>query len=408
MNQSGLEGNIVKYNLFKIFTKRVFLPLIAIHLTLVGKVSLEQLGIIASTVALTQILLEIPTGYIADKWGHKKAIVLGSFITTISVLPYIFMPNFYGGLIAAALFFAGASFGSGAAQAFMHETLMGLGRENEYTKVMGKAQSYGLLGNVVLIALVPLTYQIDKNLPFILGFICLFASFLVALSFKKPKERLVQEHASVGFISELKKSLTKTAWTRMVLVFLIFGVSSSAFDQSIIYKELIFLDLGIPIKYFGFILAFGSLLAALGANHIHRLKALKPENFYLFDIAYVSTLFVLVGLSKNPILSILVFAMFPAYDRTRNIIYESQLFEEFPNIKYKSTLISILNFFTFGNGIWIPLVLAFSVTQTNVIFGHFIFGILLLVILIPVLLTHNLIQNKNGGGRGEIRTRGTG
>ncbi len=400
MTQDGLEGNIVKYNLFKIFTKRVFLPLITIHLTLVGKVTLEQLGIIASVTALTQILLEVPTGYLADRWGHKSALVLGSFITSISVLPYIFMPNFYGGLIASVAFFAGASFGSGTMQAFMHETLIGLGRESEYTKIMAKAQSYGLLGNVVLIALIPLTYQIDKNLPFILGFLCAFVTFILALSLKKPDVKISEEHIKAGFISELKKSLTKPAWIRLILVFMIFGVVSASFDKVITYRELIFQDLGVPIKYFGFILAFGSLLAALGANYIHLLKKLKPKNFYLFDILYVSIAFILIGVLRNPILSILAFSLFPAYDRTRSIIFESQIFEEFHNSKYKSTLVSILNFFAYGNGIWIPLVLAFGIIRTNIVFGHFIFGILILAISIPILLVHNFLQTKNPPAQG--------
>lgn len=398
MITAGLEGNIVKYNLFRIFTKRVFLPLITIHLVQIGGVSLSQLGIIASVVALTQIILEIPTGYISDKWGHKKALVLSSLITSVSVLPYIFMPNFYGGLAAAVMFFAGASFGSGTIQAFIHDTLVALGRGGEYTRVMGKAQSYGLLGNVVLIALVPLTYSIDKNLPFILGFVCLFASFLLALSFKSPETKEGGEKMGVGLISEFKKSFPKSVWVRLVLVFMIFGISSSAFDHVIVYKELVFLDLGVPIKYFGFILAFGSLLAAWGANHIHRLRNLKPKNFYLFDILYVGIVYLMIGVFKNPILSILAFSLFPAYDRTRSIIYEAQLFEEFPNIKYKSTLVSLLNFFTYGNGVWIPLVLAFGVAQTNVIFGHFVFGILLLIILLPILLFHNFALRKNGKG----------
>ena len=394
---SGLEGNIIKYNLYRIFTKRLFLPLIAIHLAQVGGVTLAQLGIIASVTALTQVFFEIPTGYIADKWGHKKAIILGSFIASISVLPYILMPNFYGGLIASAMFFAGMAFGSGTMQAFIHETLIALGREKDYARVMGKAQSYGLLGNVVLISIVPLTYSIDKSLPFIIGFIFLLASLFLVISFKTPAARIPEGVSDLSLFSEFKKSFPKTIWTRLILVFMIFGVTSTAFDQTL-YKEIIFFDLGIPIKYFGLILALGSLLAALSANFVHRLKDLRPERFYLFDIAYVGILFLMVGLFKNPVLSVLAFALFPAYDRTRNIVYEAQLFEEFPNIKYKSTLISILNFFTHGNGVWIPLVLAFSVAETNVIFGHFVFGVILLIILLPILLIHNSALRKNGKG----------
>lgn len=68
--------------------------------------------------------MEIPSGYIADRWGHKQSIAFGSFISAVSVLPYIFFPGFLGGLIASCLFFGGYAFVFGTIQAFIHETLL--------------------------------------------------------------------------------------------------------------------------------------------------------------------------------------------------------------------------------------------------------------------------------------------
>ena len=68
----------------------------------------------------------------------------------------------------------------------MHDTLVALGRGRDYTKVMGRAQTYGLVGNTVLIILIPLTYQIHHTLPFILGFLSLAATVCLAFSFAHP------------------------------------------------------------------------------------------------------------------------------------------------------------------------------------------------------------------------------
>lgn len=76
MLSNTLEGNILKYNLYKTFTKRVFLPLIAVYLTTIGHVTLAQLGIIASITAVVSLVVEVPTGYFADKVGHKKVYFL--------------------------------------------------------------------------------------------------------------------------------------------------------------------------------------------------------------------------------------------------------------------------------------------------------------------------------------------
>ena len=201
-----LEQNIAKYCLFKIFTKRAFLPLIAIFLIDYGHATLAEVALITSLTAVVQIIMEVPAGYIADKWGHKQTLVWGTFLTALSVLPYIFIAGFTGGLIASIVFFCGSSFISGTAQAFMHDTLFALNRDSEYSQIMGKAQSYGLLGNIILIASVPLTYKIEPHLPFFLGFICLAISCAITCTFVSPPQKIsiVEKKHAPHFLQNIK------------------------------------------------------------------------------------------------------------------------------------------------------------------------------------------------------------
>jgi hypothetical protein len=304
------------------------------------------------------------------------------------------MPNFTGGLLASVFCFSGYSFTSGSIQAFIHETLRALGKDSQYVIIMGKAQSYGLLGNIFLISLIPLTYAINPLLPFILGFVCLFIDFLLVVSFKEPPVHIKDAHENISFLHEIKNTLSYKLIIKMILVFLIFGIASSALDNIIMYRELIFKDFGIPVSYYGFILAFGSLLAAVAGRLIHHLKKLKPNHFYFFDILCIVGIFAIIGVSKNMIVSILAFSLIAAYDRNRSIIYESRILEQFPKSNYKSTLLSIMNFFTLGNSIWLPVTFAFVVSLFGITRGYIVFGMILLVILITILIIHNLIKNK--------------
>ena len=77
--KNSLEGNIVKYCIYKIFTKRVYLPLIAIFLIDHCNVTLTQIALIASITSIATIILEIPSGYIADRCGHKETLVLAPY-----------------------------------------------------------------------------------------------------------------------------------------------------------------------------------------------------------------------------------------------------------------------------------------------------------------------------------------
>lgn len=393
MFSNTLEDNILKYNLYKTFTKRVYLPLIAVYLTTIGNVTLAQLGIIASITAITSLVMEVPTGYFADKFGHKKSLLLGSFICAISPLFYLLTPNFIGGVLGSVLFFIGTSFTQGAIQVFIQETLISLNKEKEYVRIMGKAQSYGLIGNTILIAIIPLTYSIHPSLPFIAGFICLFIAFLLVLSFKEPNSHIEIKDKKVSFFHEIKKSFPIKLILGIILIFLIFGIATATFNNSTMYREIVFKNFGIPVSYFGFILAFGSLLAAITGNYIHHLKKLKSTTFYILDVLYVIITLALISISKNIVIIILVFSLLPMYGRTRSIIFESIIFEKFPKSNYKATLLSIMNFFSLGSAIGTPLIFAFTVNRFGLMKGHLIFGLIILGILLPIFLILYLIKN---------------
>jgi len=334
-----LERNIGKYSWFKVFTKRVYLPLIAIQLVTVGEVTVQQLAIIAIVTSLVQVVLQLPTGYIADKWGNKVAIVLGCAISAVSPLFYIFMPNFVGGLIAAVLFFGGYSFQSGAIEAFIHDTLVALGKENEYSKVMGRAQSYGLIGNVVLISLIPATYSINHNLPFALGFISLLIMLWLAVSFTYPKNQ--SDKKSKNPFTAVRSIVTP----QNIALFIFAGFMAGVANRGAEYRELLYKDIGVSVAIFGVLLALGSIVGAVMGRYVHILDKLKPMTFYLLDLVFMSLCIVVIGISKSPIVAVTGFTLFAGYTRVRLIIFQAKLLHDIKHA-YKATLISALNLFT--------------------------------------------------------------
>ncbi len=393
ITNNALEGNIIKYYFYKIFTKRVFLPLIAIYLIDYGSVTIAQIALIASITGVVQFIMEIPSGYLADRVGHKKSLALGSFLSALSVLPYLFWPGYIGGLVASAGYFGSQAFVSGTIQAFMHETLLALGHGNNYSKIMAKGQSFGLFGNMILITVIPLTYVLNPKLPFILGFICLFLSFVFVLSFKSPPKRVpVEDGIRKRTIEQLRALARTIPLMRLFLVFLIYGIIAAGFDVAIVYRELQFKAVGIPVEYFGLFLGFGSLLAAVGARFIHHLSSLSPRVFYILDTVYFVAVCLLVGISKNPIIMVIAFALFPAYDRTRNIIFEDHVLKEFPYSHYKATIISIMNFFGLACLIWVPLVLGGFVGRLGFSMGYTGFGLTVAVLLLPILLVYGIVS----------------
>jgi len=368
--RQALEKNIGKYSWYKIFTKRVYLPLIAIQLVTVGKVTVEELALIAAITAVVQFSLQLPTGYLADRWGNKRALVIGASIAVFSPLFYIFMPNFWGGLIASILFFGGYAFQSGAIEAFMHDTLEALEREKEYSKIMGRAQSYGLIGNVFLIAAIPATYSIDHNLPFILGFLSLVVMLWLVISFRYPD--VPEEHTA------LKKNpfsaIHNIVSLQNIALFIFAGFMTGISNKSGEYRELLLQHIGVPIVLLGVITAISSVVGALLGYYIHAFDRLRTTVFYLTDLLILTGAMIVIGVLHEPVLTTIAFILFFGYSRVRLIIFQAKLLQDIRHT-YKATLMSALSLFSTAGDVIVIAALGKAIGLYSYNDGYALFGV---------------------------------
>lgn len=384
----ALNRNIYKYYAHRILAKRAYLPLIAVYAVNVAKVSLFELGAIAAITATVQFLLEIPSGYISDKVGHKRALVFGSIIISVSPMAYILWPNFTGIMLGSVIFFAGVSFHSGTMEAFVHETLLELKREKETAKIMGLSQTIGLAGNVAMVSLVPLTYMVDVRLPFAIGGVILLADLVLMLTFTTP----LKTHKSV-------QELEHVSFTRLIralhgskhhLIFILLGVATAVSHMVPEFRELLFQEIGVPTVLFGFILGASSLVGVVFSYNIHKLHRVLPaKKFYLFDLLTLTILTIFIGLATNPVVGVILFVLFTAYSRSRRIPIQAYLLADSPTRKLKATYLSLLTFFSSLNIIWVPLFLGYMIGELGINRGYTAFGIITLVLLLGLYGIYN-------------------
>lgn len=368
VEQRKLQANIPKYAWYKVFTKRLYLPLITIQLVSVGKVSVEELAIIAVVSSIVTALLQLPGGYFADKFGNRTALITGALISVTSPLFYVFMPNFTGGLIASVLFFGGWAFQGGAIEAFMHDTLKALKRDNEYSKVMGRAQSYGLLANVVLIALVPATYAIDTRLPFIIGFFSLVAMLYLTISFHHPARETTEVARRNPF-----QAARSIVTLQNVALFIFIGVLTGVTYKATEFRELALQDFGVAVAWLGLIASGTSLAGAAAGWYVHAFDRLSPKVFYLLDVIIIACCFIVVGLAHDILIASAAFIILGGYSRVRMIAHQSRLFKSMKHT-YKATLLSALSLFTLGGELISVSIISGLIANYGFALGHAWFG----------------------------------
>ena len=97
------------------------------------------------------LLLEIPTGWFADRFGHRLSLVLGSSVQVAGMLGCWLAHGTTGLLFAVFLVALGDAFRSGADQALLFRTCHLLGREEEFQRIEAFTRTAELIALVGLV-----------------------------------------------------------------------------------------------------------------------------------------------------------------------------------------------------------------------------------------------------------------
>ena len=101
-------------------------------------------AVVAATLAagdLALMLLEVPTGWVADRYGHRLSLIVGSGAQVVGML-CCWLGAGVPGLIAASILVAvGDAFRSGADQALVYRTCVALGRENDFQQIQSRTEA---------------------------------------------------------------------------------------------------------------------------------------------------------------------------------------------------------------------------------------------------------------------------
>ncbi len=90
--------------------------------------SLFQIGVLTTALAVSSFICEIPTGAIADIFGRKFSTLLGYFLVGIIQIAMFFFTNFWSLLVLFTLWGVSGTFISGARDAWIADNLKFKGR----------------------------------------------------------------------------------------------------------------------------------------------------------------------------------------------------------------------------------------------------------------------------------------
>ncbi len=115
--------------------------------------SLSEVFLLQSVFSLAFVLWELPSGYVADRFGRAFCIKLSAPIATLAMVAYGFSSHFWQFVVWELLLAIANGLISGVDTSLLYDSLKADGRENEYVKL---SQRINALGFAATGAAVPL------------------------------------------------------------------------------------------------------------------------------------------------------------------------------------------------------------------------------------------------------------
>ncbi len=340
---SPIQSNIWKLYAIQALTQALFImPIIVLFWQSHG-LNLRDIMLLQSGFALTILILEIPTGYLADRWGRKNTLVLGCCFGCAAYLAYATGETFWRFLLAEILIGIGSSLLSGTVEAMTYDTLLELGREREYRRVAGNQAFFEFNTEAVSGILGGLLGAYSLALPLWLTAIPMAFAVLTAASLREPKRHRLQKAAHFKTIVRVSShTLFRDPGLRMIILTygLISALSMIFFWFFQPYQNLV----GVPVVFFGIMHAITLAGGACAAKSVSWFEK-RVDDRLLLIIPAVMTVVCFLALSFPPSIFLLTFFLISRLSWHFIGPLSADLINRMTSSDVRATVLSVRSFF---------------------------------------------------------------
>jgi hypothetical protein len=149
--------------------------------------TLADVFVLQAAFGFVVALLEVPSGYLADRVGYRITMVIGAVLGAAGWVVYCFTEGFLGALAAEMTMAIGVSLISGTDSAMLYESLRGLGRQHEFGTWFSRMRAGGSAAEGSAALLGAWLYTQGARLPFALQAVVWLANVLIVMLFVEPE-----------------------------------------------------------------------------------------------------------------------------------------------------------------------------------------------------------------------------
>jgi MFS family permease len=277
---------IYAFNFFWLFS--VLLPVLYPYYATLG-VNMQQFFQLQAAFGLTVALLDVPTGFLSDRFGRKKSIVAAGFLTGVAYVVLLYSTSFGWLLCHEIILGMALSFLSGADIALLYESLPAQGSRKQLWQVLGRSQlayAAGESSGAILCGFIVMYSYRDVLLT---QLVISWLPFLVALTLSEPRKATSPAYDWANIRKMWRHLLKDDSFIRLLSWnFILWTLSTYVVIWMV---QRFWHDRDVPIAYFGLLWAGYNLTMGLSAYFSHTLE----KKFRAAELVHAIALFCVLG-----------------------------------------------------------------------------------------------------------------
>jgi len=393
MQNFSYKSFLLNYYLTGFFYQFIFAYAIYTVLFNIRGLSVFQISLLLSWWALVGVLLEIPTGALADSWSRRKMLTIAPIIKSLCFVIWFFANgNFYLYALGFVFWSTGSSFVSGTTEALLYDTLTYAGKKDDYEKVLGRKKSY----QWIAVALSTLSggFIASQNLDWAIIFSVapLILSALFASQLKDvPK---VETTGETHYLEYIRIAFNEIKTNRILLYLFVYLLAISLFGGLEEFDQLYFQLAKLPLFAFGIAGFLWSASNAIGAYYAYKLKRFASVSYLLPFLSGILLVFV----AKYPSIP-MIGLLFASYLITPplKVLVESSIQHNISSVS-RATVTSVSHLGNNLFGVLLMPVFGLIAKVWNLPAIYLTTGVFMLVFAIWVFSVRNKVAVKTANG----------
>src|SRR5262245_25578927 len=215
-------------------------------------------------------VLDVPLGAVADRHSRRACLVAGNLALALGSIGLVLWPTAGMAGLAETVFAVASALRSGADAPFRYAALSAAGAKHEYPRTESRGQAVAAIASGASAMAGSLLATLDLRLPYVATIVAALGGCIVATTF--PEVRRSRHDRNTG---ALMRDALRMAGTRPEVQWTI-GLAALAVAASHVYfflQQPYLQGLGVPVAWFGLIVAASKIVTAVVANAAHRLDA---------------------------------------------------------------------------------------------------------------------------------------